>query len=54
MLIKSSDEKSSKENHPKLKFHCTHYDKMEHTFHRCYARMFDNFQRKLANLINKS
>ena len=32
MLIKSSDEESSKENHPKLKFHCTYYDKMEHTF----------------------
>ena len=35
----------------KLKRHCT---KMEHIVDRCYARMFESFQRKLTNLMNES
>ena len=26
---------------------------MGHTFYRCYARLFDNFQMKLTNLMNE-
>ena len=26
---------------------------MGHFFYRCYARLFDNFQRKLTNLMNE-
>ncbi|KAL6345648.1 hypothetical protein AAG906_017383 [Vitis piasezkii] len=37
-----------------LKLHCTHYTKMGHTVDRCYARMFESFQRKLTNLMNES
>ena len=35
----------------KLKLHC---NKMGHTINRCYARMYESFQRKLTNLMNKS
>ena len=38
----------------KLKLHCTHCTKMEHTVDRCYARMFESFQRNLTNLMNES
>ena len=43
-----------KETLSKLKLHCTHCTKMGHTVNRCYARMFESFQRKLTNLMNKS
>ena len=32
---------SFKKTHFKLKFHCTHCDKIGHPFHRCYAKMLD-------------
>ena len=41
-----------KKIHHKMKLHCTHCTKMEHTVDRCYTRMFESFQRKLTNLMN--
>ena len=42
-----------KKTQSQIKFHCTHCGKMGHTFDRCYTRLFNNFQRKLMNLINE-
>ena len=39
---------------PKLKLDCTHCTKIGHTVDRCYAMMFESFQRKLTNLMNES
>ena len=36
---------------PKPKLYCT---KMGYTVDKCYARMFESFQRKLTNLMNES
>ena len=43
-----------KETLSKLKLQCTHCTIMGHTINRCYARMYESFQRKLTNLMNKS
>ena len=38
----------------KLKLHFTYYTKMGHTIDRCYARMFESFQKKLTNVMHES
>ena len=50
---KPCEEEFPRKTHSQIKFHWTHCDKMGHTFDRCYARLFDNFQRKLTNLMNE-
>ena len=37
----------------KIKFHRAHSSKLGYTFGQCYASIFDNYQLKLNNLINK-
>ncbi|RVW32374.1 Retrovirus-related Pol polyprotein from transposon TNT 1-94 [Vitis vinifera] len=54
IFVKSREEVVPKKIPPKLKLHCTHCTKMGHTIDRCYARMFESFQRKLTNLMNES
>ncbi|RVW15001.1 Copia protein [Vitis vinifera] len=54
IFVKSCEEVVPKKIPPKLKLHCTHCTKMGHTMDRCYARMFESFQRKLTNLMNES
>ena len=52
-FAKPCKKKCPKKTHSQIKFHCTHYGKMGHAFDRYYARLFDNFQRKLTNLMNE-
>ncbi|RVW69235.1 Retrovirus-related Pol polyprotein from transposon TNT 1-94 [Vitis vinifera] len=54
IFVKSCEEVVPKKIPPKLKLHCTHCIKMGHTIDRCYARMFESFQRKFTNLMNES
>ena len=53
VFVKPCEEKISKKTHYQIKFHCTNCDKMGHTFDRCYTRLFNNFKRKLTNLMNE-
>ena len=53
VFVKPCEEEFPKKTHSQIKFHCTHCGKMGHTFDRCYARLFCNFQRKLTNLMNE-
>ena len=53
VFAKPCEEKFPKKIHSHIKFHCTHCGKVGHTFDRCYATLFDNFQRKLTNLANE-
>ena len=53
VFVKPCEEKFPKKTLSHIKFHCTHCGKVGHTFDRCYTRLFDNFQRKLTNLMNE-
>ncbi|KAJ9685236.1 hypothetical protein PVL29_017313 [Vitis rotundifolia] len=53
VFVKPCEKESPKKTQSQIKFHCNHCRKMGHTFDRCYARLFDNFQRKLTNLMNE-
>ncbi|KAJ9680449.1 hypothetical protein PVL29_019700 [Vitis rotundifolia] len=53
VFVKPCEKEFPKKTQSQIKFHCNHCGKMEHTFDRCYARLFDNFQRKLTNLMNE-
>ena len=53
VFAKPCEEKFPKKLLSHIKFHCTHCGKVGHTFDRCYATLFDNFQRKLTNLMNE-
>ena len=53
IFFKPCEKEYPKKTHSQIKFHCNHCGKMGHTFHRCCARLFDNFQRKLTNLMNE-
>ena len=54
IFVKSCEGVVPKKIPPKLKLHCIHCTKMGHTIDRCYAMMFESFQRKLTNLMNES
>ena len=43
IFFKAYKEEHPKKTHSQIKFHFSHSGKMWQTFHRCYARMFDNF-----------
>ena len=53
VFVKPYEKKNPKKILSHIKFHCTHCGKVGHTFDRCYATLFDNFQRKLTNLMNE-
>ncbi|KAJ9702803.1 hypothetical protein PVL29_004509 [Vitis rotundifolia] len=53
VFVRPCEKESPKKTQSRIKFHCNHCGKMGHTFDRCYARLFDNFQRKLTNLMNE-
>ena len=53
VFVKPCEKKNPKKTQSQIKFHCNHCGKMGHDFDRCYARLFDNFQRKLTNLMNE-
>ena len=53
IFVKPCEKEFPKKTQSQIKFHCNHCRKMGHTFDRCYARLFDNFQRKLTNLMNE-
>ncbi|KAJ9696872.1 hypothetical protein PVL29_008873 [Vitis rotundifolia] len=53
VFVKPCEKESPKKTQSQIKFRCNHCGKMGHTFDRCYARLFDNFQRKLTNLMNE-
>ena len=53
VFVKPCEEKFPKKTHSHIKFHCTYCGKVGHTFDRFYARLFNNFQRKLTNLMNE-
>ena len=53
VFVKPCEKESPKKPQSQIKFHCNHCGKMGHTFDRCYARLFDNFQRKSTNLMNE-
>ena len=53
IYINLCEEEFSQKTQTKLKFHHTHCDKMGLTFDRCYVRLFNNFQKKLTNQMNK-
>nr|CAN82949.1 hypothetical protein VITISV_018262 [Vitis vinifera] len=53
VFVKPCEKGFPKKTQSQIKFHCNHCGKMGHTFDRCYARLFDNFQRKLTNLMNE-
>ena len=53
IFVKPCEKGFPKKTQSQIKFHCNHCGKRGHTFDRCYARLFDNFQRKLTNRMNE-
>ena len=52
IFVKPCEGVLPKKTPSKMKLHFSHCTKIGHTIDRCYAMMFESFQRKLTNLMN--